>query len=359
MFAFLLVLVGCRMTYWLFLFVRLALHRQATDETKVNLPLSLVVAVKNNTEGIQQLVQKIQKQNHENWEMVIVSDGENEGLKAFIADSAHPKIRLLISDGQGKKHAIAQGVAAAVNDWVLVTDSDCLPASLRYFDTMAASLKSPKTQIVLGYAPLRPKGSFISRLAGYEASYIAMQYLSYALAGIPYMGVGRNMLFDRALYLKNRQSLLDNGLLSGDDDMFVQAAANAENTAICTHSYTHCVSDAPQSLTTWFRQRQRQNTTASLYRLHHKILLGAFAALHLGVYFTMLLGLVIGQLSLGQIVAVWLMMIGLMSALQYPIFRKLNASGNLLLTPLADVFLAGFYTALAFKLNPQKQYPWK
>lgn len=56
--CFLLVLVGCRMTYWLFLFVRLALHRQATDETKVNLPLSLVVAVKNNTEGIQQLVQR-------------------------------------------------------------------------------------------------------------------------------------------------------------------------------------------------------------------------------------------------------------------------------------------------------------
>ena len=103
------------MTYWLFLFVRLALHRQATDQTKVNLPLSLVVAVKNNTEGIQQLVQKIQKQNHENWEMVIVSDGENEGLKAFIADSAHPKIRLLISDGQGKKQAIAHDVAAAVN----------------------------------------------------------------------------------------------------------------------------------------------------------------------------------------------------------------------------------------------------
>ena len=96
---------------------------------------------------------------------------------------------------------------------MLITDSDCLPTSLRYCDTIAASLKTPKDKLGLGYAPLRPKGSFISRLAGYEASYIAMQYLSYALAGIPYISVGRNMLFDRALYLKNRQALFDNGLL--------------------------------------------------------------------------------------------------------------------------------------------------
>lgn len=89
--------------------------------------------------------------------MVIVSDGEDEGLKAFIADSAHSKIRLLISDGQGKKHAIAQGVAAAVNDWVLVTDSDCLPASLRYFDTMAASLKVQKPKSFWVMHPLDPK----------------------------------------------------------------------------------------------------------------------------------------------------------------------------------------------------------
>ncbi len=359
MFAFLLVLVGCRMTYWLFLFVRLALYRQGTADTKVKLPISLVVAVKNNIEGIQQLVEKIQKQNYENWEMVIVSDGEDEALKAFIERCSNPQIRLLYSDGHGKKQAIAQGVEAAINDWVLVTDSDCLPASLKYFDTMASSLKSPKSQIVLGYAPLRAKNSIISKLASYEASYIAMQYLSYALAGIPYMGVGRNMLFERALYLKNRQTLLDNNLLSGDDDMFVQAASNAENTSICIHPYTHCNSDAPSNLNTWFRQRQRQNTTASFYQLSHKILLGLFAFLHLGVYFTMVIGLLIGQLSLAQIAAVWLMMIGLMSAMQYPIFRKLNASGNLLLTPLADVFLAGFYTALAFKLNSQKKYPWK
>jgi hypothetical protein len=47
------------MTYWLFLFVRLALLTgRGTADTKVKLPISLVVAVKNNTEGIQQLVQK-------------------------------------------------------------------------------------------------------------------------------------------------------------------------------------------------------------------------------------------------------------------------------------------------------------
>ena len=40
-----------------------------------------------------------------------------------------------------------------------------------------------------------------SKLASYEAAYVGMQYLSYALAGLPYMGVGRNMLFDKESYL--------------------------------------------------------------------------------------------------------------------------------------------------------------
>lgn len=359
MFAFLLVLVGCRLAYWFFLFIKLALHKPAVDLAMANTPLTLVVAVKNNVRGIQQLVSRVQKQNHHNWEMVIVSDGVDAELQAFITACANPSIRLLISDGEGKKVAIAQGVAAANNEWVLVTDADCLPASLRYFDTMVSCVKSEKTEIVLGYAPLKSPGGVISQLAGYEAAYIGMQYLSYALAGMPYMGVGRNMLFKRDLYLSKQQDLLENGLLSGDDDLFVQAAANGENTVICIHPYTHCVSEAPIHLATWFRQRRRQNTTSNLYQMKHKVMLAVFAGLHLGIYYLMILGLVLGLLSLAQITAVWLCMIGLISALQYPIFRKLNASHNLLWTPLADVFLAGFYTALAFKLYPKNQYPWK
>ena len=61
---------------------------------------------------------------------------------------------------------------------------------------------------------------------------IALQYFSYALCGLPYMGVGRNLAYKRSLFYTGNGFSNHYHLASGDDDLFVNEHATKTNTAI-------------------------------------------------------------------------------------------------------------------------------
>lgn len=359
MFYVLLGIIGLRLLYWYVLFIRLALYKGNEKSNQGNKAITMVVAVKNNLSGIQNLVARIIKQNYNEWELIIVDDGPDPDLNAFISSLQDSRIHCIKNRSQGKQEAVITGVQAASHEWIALTDSDCLPSSLRYFDAMQDNITQPEHEIVLGFAPLKPGKSIASHMAAYEAAYIGMQYLSCAIAGKPYMGVGRNMMFKKYVYINHEDNIRKHNLLSGDDDLFVQAAATGKNTVVCLHPYSFCASDAPENLPTWLKQKRRQVTTASVYKSHHKLLLALFGGLHIAIYLCMLLGWFWGMLSAAEVLAAWLTMIGLMSIVQYPVFRKLKAQRQLLLTPAADVFLAGFYFVLAILVTFKKNHSWK
>ena len=58
---------------------------------------------------------------------------------------------------------------------------------------------------------------------------MAQQYLSYALAGHTYMGVGRNMAYKKSLFFDNKGFANHIQIPSGDDDLFIQEIATKNN----------------------------------------------------------------------------------------------------------------------------------
>ena len=82
---------------------------------------------------------------------------------------------------------------------MLLTDADCLPATENWISSMQ-SCYSDNTEIVLGYSPYLKKPGLLNKVIRWETYHTAMQYLSYALAGIPYMGVGRNLSYKKTLF---------------------------------------------------------------------------------------------------------------------------------------------------------------
>ncbi|MBK8701538.1 MAG: glycosyltransferase [Saprospiraceae bacterium] len=359
MYALLLITIALRFSYWIALFSKLALSRGLKSIEKPTNSVSVVICVKNNLAGIKKSMPRLGKQNYDNYEIVIVDDHSTDELEAYIQGLNNPKIRYLRSEGHGKKAALTSGVKFAKYPWILVTDSDCLPASLDWIKHMSGGVTGHEIKIVLGYGPLNAGSSLASQLAAYEAAYIGMQYLSYAASHIPYMGVGRNMLFEKQCFLEAGLFCGDDILISGDDDLFIQKAATSQNTNICLHPNSFCASEAPGSFSTWFTQKTRQISTADKYQPNHKLLLAIFAALHLLVYGLLFLNLFFNWFTFKEALAAWLMMIALISVVQFPVFRKLNALRTMMLTPGADLFLAVFYMVASpylFILNNTK---WK
>jgi hypothetical protein len=67
---------------------------------------------------------------------------------------------------------------------------------------------SDETEIVLGYGAYHKKKGLLNKLIRFETFHTALQYLSYALAGIPYMGVGRNLSYKKGLFFKKQRFLI-------------------------------------------------------------------------------------------------------------------------------------------------------
>ena len=130
-----------------------------------------------------------------------------------------------------------------------------------------------KISFVLGYGGYLNEKGLLNKYIRYDSMTIAMQYLGMAIRGIPYMGVGRNLAYRRSVFFANKGYGAHNHIISGDDDLFVNANANSGNTSV-EFSDSHSYRSVPyKNLKEWIKQKKRHFTTAPYYKLRDKAIL--------------------------------------------------------------------------------------
>ncbi len=190
----------------------------------------------------------------------------------------------------GKKYPLSMGIKESRHEIVLLTDADCIPASEFWMQKMQDGYDNG-IEVVLGYSPYKKASGVLNKLIRFDTFHTALQYLSYALAGQPYMGVGRNLSYKKAVFLRNKGFSAINHLPGGDDDLFINKVANKDNTAIVVDPDTFTLSEPKKSFGEWFRQKTRHHSAAKYYKPLHKFLLGLYAASHALFYPLLLISL--------------------------------------------------------------------
>ena len=117
----------------------------------------------------------------------------------------------------------------------------------------------------------------LNKLIRWETFHSALQYLSYALAGYTYMGVGRNLSYKKEIFFRHKGFSSHNNIPGGDDDLFINMAATKTNVKICIDEDTFTLSEPAQSFEQWKKQKSRHYTTSKYYKPMHKFLLGLYA----------------------------------------------------------------------------------
>lgn len=270
--------------YYLFIFNKLnkAVEGHATSYPAV----SVIIAARNERKNLEKFLPSILNQNYPQFEVVVVNDGSFDGTKDLVEEfqKSNPHLKLVDLNlderyRRGKKFALTLGIKASKFDELLFTDADCRATSKNWIKSMMAA-KGTK-DIVLGYAPLRQRISPLGAFSYYETFHTGVQYLSYALWGKTYMGVGRNLGYSKNLFFKNKGFATHQHLLSGDDDLFIQEVANTNNVSICLQQDSFMVSDAPTKLGAYFKQKMRHISTSDLYQARYKRLLGYYSSMQL------------------------------------------------------------------------------
>jgi hypothetical protein len=137
---------------------------------------------------------------------------------------------------------------------------------------------------VLGYGAYQKRPGFLNKLIRFETFHTALQYFSYALAGLPYMGVGRNLSYKKEVFIRNKGFASINHIPSGDDDLFINKVANKNNTTIVIDPDAFTLSEPKRNFKEWMRQKYRHYSASKFYKFKHKILLGLYSFTQFLVY---------------------------------------------------------------------------
>lgn len=263
------------------LLVHLKLATARIDEVPdvANRPVSVIICARNEAGNLSKFLPHILAQEYPDFEVVVVNDRSWDGTADLLENlaSQHRNLKIVtVAEGDkfiaGKKFAVTMGIKAASHDWLIFTDADCLPASPRWLSGMQQP-DHAGIELVLGYSPYFKKRGLLNSLIRFETFFTAVNYLSFALKGIPYMGVGRNMAYKKSLFFKNKGFAAHMHIPSGDDDLFVNANANPTNTAIRIHKDLHVWSEPKTSFFAYLRQKKRHFGAGKFYKAKHQFML--------------------------------------------------------------------------------------
>lgn len=358
-----LSVITIQLFYYLYFFRRLAWFRTRQKEKSQQHPVSVVVCARDEAANLAKNLPGILVQTYPTTHEVIVVDHNSQDetrylLEAFGKTFKHLQAVNLIQEAKGipgKKYPLSIGIKESKYEIVLLTDADCVPASEYWIQKMQDGYYDG-IEVVLGYGAYHKKPGLLNKLIRFETFHSALQYFSYALAGIPYMGVGRNLSYKKELFFKHKGFSSINHVASGDDDLFISMAANKKNTGIVIDKDAVTLSQPQETFRDWVRQKTRHYTTGKFYKPVHKFLLGMYSLSHFLLYPFFVLSIIFSDWRITLAVfAVRFLMQGL---IYFKSMQQLNESDLFRWWWLFDIWMFFYYLIFAGSLWKKPRKTW-
>jgi glycosyltransferase involved in cell wall biosynthesis len=277
-----IVIVAIQLFYYVGIFGKFA-YAKAQKSTPKKIPVSIIVCAKNEAENVAKFVPLLAEQDYPEFELVLIDDASSDNtldlFEAFEKQYANVKL-VKVENNEAfwgnKKFALTLGIKAAKYEYLLFTDADCRPTSKDWIREMSSHFTLHRT-IVLGYGAYEKiSNSFLNKIIRFETMLTAVQYFSWARAGRPFMGVGRNLAYKREEFFNVNGFIEHMKIRSGDDDLFINQAATGKNTTICYSPESFTYSEPKLTFKDWFTQKRRHVSTSGHYKMSDKIQLGIF-----------------------------------------------------------------------------------
>lgn len=289
-----------QLLYYFTLYYRIHYHKAQVSKRRFQFieelpPISIIIYTNEQCEQLKRSLPVILSQDYPSeFEVVIINgtkaDETEDYLKlmqreheniyySFLPDSSRYFSR--------KKLAITLAMRACKYDWVLMTEPGCVPASNQWLRLMASNC-IPGADIVLGYSGYENSKGWRSHTIAFDNLLLSMRYMGAALCGSPYMGIGRNLLYRKELFYRDKGFTWQHDLQNGDDDLFVNRLANGQNTRVETDSRTVMITETPTHKE-WQDEKTGLAITARRYQGMQRYLMGFETTTRLLFYVSLLM----------------------------------------------------------------------
>lgn len=351
---------GILFIYWILGWTKIGLYRKAAQNTAQ--PVSIIVCAHNELHNLKLLIPKLLQQDHPDFEIIIVNDRSDDGTYDFMLETKSDRIKNVTVDQvhdhiNTKKYAITLGIRAAKHDVLLFTDADCMPYSDQWIQEMTNGF-TDQTDFCIGVSQYTKTKGFLNRYIRYETLLTAINYSSWALAGNPYMAVGRNLAYRKSSFLEHKGFNKFQHITGGDDDLLINQFANKKNTQVVlgADALTHSIPKTGWN--TYFKQKLRHFSVSKYYSTKDKALLGLQSLSNL-LYWLSLIILALQtnqyEIPLAVLGFRWIILMNL----NFFTSKKVGDRMNSWLVPVLDLFYVLFVTITGTIAIFTKKVKWK
>ncbi|MCM0314480.1 glycosyltransferase [Bacteroides fragilis] len=335
------LLLIVQLIYYLGLYNRIHTHNLAVGKDEVHFgrelpPLSVVICARNESENLRRNLPAILKQDYPDFEVIVINDGSTDESEDLLSEleEEYPNLYHSFTPDSAryisrKKLALTLGIKASKYDWLVFTEADCTPVSDKWLRRIARNF-TPSTDIVLGYSGYERGKGWLHKRVSFDSLFTSLRYLGFALAGKPYMGIGRNLAYRKELFFKVKGFSTHLNMQRGEDDLFINQIANENNTRVETSPDSVIRMQPVERYKDWKEEKVSYMATARFYKGSQRWLLGLETATRLLFYVACLSGIVFGILSFHWLAAGLALLLWIVrySAQAYVINKTANEMGD-------------------------------
>ncbi len=364
LFTIFIGVVVIQMIYYVVIFGRFSFSNPKETHPK-KIPVSVIVCAKNEAENVAKNIPLLIQQNYPEFEIVLIDDSSSDNTLEIFEEfeKKHTTIKLVkVKNNEAfwgnKKYALTLGIKAAKHDYLIFTDANCYPESDNWLQEMSAHFTLKKT-IVLGYSAYEKiPHSFFNKMVRFDALLLATQYFSWAKIGKPFMGIGRNLAYKKEAFF-NVNGFIDHmKIRSGDDDLFINQAANTSNTTCCFSKNSFTYSPPKTTFKEWSVQKRKQLSTASYYKFFDRFQLFVFASSQLAFFILAIILLIFQHYWIAVLVICALRYLLSWISLGYAA-TKLKETDVIYWYPFLELILLATHLHLSFRNLFSKPIHWK
>lgn len=286
-----------------------AVRRENVHFTQELPPVSVIICARDESENLHRNLHSVLEQDYPQFEVIVINDGDRGESEDFLTlqEEKYPHLyHSFVPDSSRyisrKKLAVTLGIKASKYDWLVFTEANCQPQSDQWLKLIARNFTS-RTQVVLGYSGYERGKGWLHKRVSFDNLFTSMRYLGFALAGSPYMGIGRNLAYRKELFYEQKGFSAHLNLQRGDDDLFINHVVTPENTRVETDANAIVRSQPVFRAKDWREEKIGYASTARFYRGPQRWLAGFETLSRMLFYGTWIAAVVIGILNFHWVVA--------------------------------------------------------
>lgn len=360
-----------QLLYYTFLYSQLLYHKKKEKKGKIKYnesysPLSIVISADDVTKKLEQQLPLLLKQDYPQYEVIVVNDSTSSEEKEATNDllerlsASHPNLHYSFTPESAryisrKKLSLTLGIKASKYEWIVFTEPGYCPTSDQWLKKMSRNF-TPETSIVLGYGGYSEVKGWKNKKQTYASAFDSIRYLGFALCKNTYKGYGKNLAYRKELFYENKGYSSHLNLLRGEDDLFINNTATAQNTRVEFSPESILKYDQSDRNSYWKNETQNYILSSYFYKGRQRYVLGLETCSRFLFFIAIITGITLSVLSNSYLWGAIFISLYLIRYLYQGII--LNKSIHLLgykrkfilSLPLLDFWLPLFYFKLKIQL---------